>query len=330
VITITHLSKEFRLRDEPEGLAGQIKSIFRPRWRTIRALDDISLHIRSGEIVGYLGPNGAGKSTTIKLLTGILHPTSGTVEVNGIVPQRQRTQNAYNIGVVFGQRSQLSWDLPLIDSFEYLGAMYRVPKEHYRRNLNFLVELLEAGSFLHQPVRKLSLGQRMRGDIIAALLHEPPVLFLDEPTVGMDVVSKQRLLKFLQDINAEKGVTIILTTHNLSDVELICPRIVILDQGKVALDAPREEMLRRFGKRRRLVIQFENGVRDLRLPCGQVVHAEENELWVEFDRDQTSAFELIASLERDKGISDVAIKEENIESIVARIYQNGVDKPARR
>jgi len=204
--------------------------------------------------------------------------------------------------------------------------MYRVPKARYRASLEFLVDLLEIQDFLHQPVRKLSLGQRMRANIVAALLHEPPVLFLDEPTVGMDVLSKNRLLKFLQTLNAEKKTTIILTTHNLSDVERVCPRIVILDHGKIALDAPREEILRRFGKRRRLVIQFENGVRDLRLPHGQVVQEAENELWVEFDRDQISAFDLIASLERDKGITDVAIKEENIESIVTRLYQDGMQE----
>ncbi len=326
MIKISHLSKEFRVREEPEGLAGQLKAMVRPHWRTIRAVDDISLEVRAGEIIGYLGPNGAGKSTTIKLLTGILHPTAGTVEVNGIIPQRNRTQNAYNIGVVYGQRSQLAWDLPVINTFEFLGAMYRVPKAVYRRNLDSLVELLEIQPFLHQPVRKLSLGQRMRADIAAALVHEPPVLFLDEPTVGLDVLSKNRLLKFLQALNAEKGVTIILTTHNLSDVEQVCPRIVILDKGKIALDAPREEMLRRFGKQRRLVIQFENGVQALRLPHGQVVYEGGNELWVEFDRDRVSAFDLIASLERDKGITDVAIKEETIEAIVARIYQNGMQE----
>jgi ABC-2 type transport system ATP-binding protein len=326
MIKITHLSKEFRLRDEPEGLVKQLKAVIRPHWRVIRAVDDISLEVQTGEIIGYLGPNGAGKSTTIKLLTGILHPSAGKVEVNGIVPQRNHTRNAYNIGVVYGQRSQLSWDLPVIDTFEFLGAMYRVPKARYRVNLEFLVDLLEIQEFLHQPVRKLSLGQRMRADIAAALLHDPPVLYLDEPTVGMDVLAKNRLLKFLQTLNAEKKTTIILTTHNLSDVELVCPRIVILDHGKIALDAPREEILQRFGKRRRLVIQFENGVRDLRLPYGQVVKEAENELWVEFDRDRVSAFDLIASLERDKGITDVAIKEENIESIVARLYQNGLQE----
>jgi ABC-2 type transport system ATP-binding protein len=326
MIKITHLSKEFRLREEPEGVTGQLKAIFRPHWRSIRALDDVSLQVQAGEIIGYLGPNGAGKSTTIKLLTGILHPTTGSVEVNGIVPQRNRTRNAYNIGVIYGQRSQLAWDLPVIDTFEFLGAMYRVPKAIYRRNLEFLVELLEIQAFLHQPVRKLSLGQRMRADFTAALLHDPQVLFLDEPTVGLDVLSKNRLLKFLQTLNAEKGVTILLTTHNLSDVEQVCPRIVILDRGKIALDAPRDQTLKRFGKRRRLVIQFENGVRDLHLPSGQVVRESENELWVEFDRDRVSAFDLIASLERDKGITDVAIKEETIESIVTRLYQNKMEE----
>jgi len=326
MIEIIHLSKHFRLREEPERLPDRFKAVFHPRWRVIRAVDDISLQVQAGEIVGYLGPNGAGKSTTIKLLTGILHPTAGTVRVNGIVPQQKRTENAYNIGVVYGQRSQLSWDLPLIDTFEFLGLMYRVPRERYRRNLDFLVALLEMQPFLRQPVRKLSLGQRMRASIAAALIHEPPVLFLDEPTVGMDVVSKNRLLKFLQQLNAEKGVTIFLTTHNLSDVEQVCPRIVILDRGKIMLDASRAEILRRFGKRRRLVLQFENGVQEVNIPQGEVVHAEENELWVEFDRDQVSAFDLIASLERDKGITDVGIKEESIESIVARLYQNGLEE----
>jgi ABC-2 type transport system ATP-binding protein len=330
MIEIEHLSKDFCLREAGEGFAARLKAIIRPRWRVIHAVEDVSLKVEAGEIVGYLGPNGAGKSTTIKLLTGILHPTSGTVLVNGIVPQKNRAQNACNIGVVFGQRSQLSWDLPVIDTFEFLGAMYRVPQARYRSNLAFLVELLEIQPFLHQPVRKLSLGQRMRADLAAALLHEPPVLFLDEPTLGMDVLSKNRLLRLLQTLNVEKGVTILLTTHNLSDVEQVCPRILILDHGKIALDAPRAEILSRFGKRRRLVITFENGIPDLRLPYGEVVQEAENELWVEFDRDQVSAFDLIASLERDKGISDVAIKDENIESIVARLYQEGIEAAPQR
>lgn len=319
MIKIDHLSKHFRIREPSRG---KLRGLLLPAWREIRAVDDISLDIQAGEIVGYLGPNGAGKSTTIKMLAGILYPTAGSVEVNGISPHRRRAENAMSIGVVYGQRSQLSWDLPLADSFEFLGAMYRVPRERQRKNLEFLVELLDMKNFLYQPVRKLSLGQRMRADIAAALLHEPPVLYLDEPTVGLDVLSKNRMLQFLQQLNAEKHTTILLTTHNLSDVEKICPRIVILDRGKIALDASRTEILRRFGKRRVLVIQFEDGVKDLRLPQGRVIKEEENALWVEFDRDEVSAFDLIAALERDKGITDLAIKEETIESIVARIYEN--------
>lgn len=322
MIKIQHLSKHFRVRDPGSGPGGRLKSLFRPTYRVIKAVDDLSLEIRAGEIVGYLGPNGAGKSTTIKLLTGVLFPGAGSVEVNGLIPHRQRTRNAYNIGVVYGQRSQLLWDLPLVDSFEFLGAMYRVPPARCRATLDMLVELLGIAGFLHQPVRLLSLGQRMRGEIAAALLHEPPILYLDEPTVGLDIVSKNRVLQFLQDLNAEKRTTILLTTHNLGDVEQVCPRIVILDQGKIVLDAARAEILQRFGKRRVLVVQFENGVQDLSVPLGNVIRAQENELWIEFDRDRVSAFDLIASLERDKGIVDVRIKEETIETIVARLYQN--------
>jgi ABC-2 type transport system ATP-binding protein len=302
----------------------KFKRFIVPEYKTIRAVDGISFEIKRGEIIGYLGPNGAGKSTTIKMLTGVLFPTSGSVEVNGLVPYKRRTTNAYNIGVVYGQRSQLWWDLPLIDSFEILRSMYKVPTARYKQNLEGLVELLQMQDFLHQPVRKLSLGQKMRGDITASLLHEPPILYLDEPTIGLDVVSKNRVLQFLLAINAEKQTTILLATHNLSDVEQICPRIMIIDHGKVVLDEPQDEILRRFGKQRMLVVEFSNGVKNLDIPKGNVVKEEENKLWIEFNRDEVSAFDLIGSLDRDKGIVDVSIKEEDIESIVAQIYETGV------
>ncbi len=321
MIQIQHLFKTFWVTERPARWPG-LSAWLRPPRREIRAVDDLSLEIQDGEIVGYLGPNGAGKSTTIKLLTGILYPTTGSVRVNGLLPHRQRVQNAYNIGVVYGQRSQLSWDLPLGDSFEFISAMYRVPPARFRQNRDTLVELLGMQEFLRQPVRLLSLGQRMRGEIAAALIHEPPILYLDEPTVGLDVVSKKKVLRFLQDLNAEKGTTILLTTHNLSDVEQVCPRIVILDRGRLALDASRAEILHLFGKRRVLSIQFEERARELNLPQARLIKAEEAALWFEFERDQVSAFDLIASLERDKGIRDVSIQEETIESIVARLYQD--------
>jgi ABC-2 type transport system ATP-binding protein len=324
MIEVTDLSKHFKVAQPRKGLSGKFKSLFFPQSKIIKAVDDISYAIQPGEIVGYLGPNGAGKSTTIKLLTGVLVPTSGSVKVNGITPYQNRKANAYQIGVVYGQRSQLWWDLPLIDSFEILGAMYKVPKRRYKENLDFMIDLLQMQDFIDQPVRKLSLGQRMKGEIVASLQHEPPVLYLDEPTIGLDVVSKNRILQFIRDLNAQKGTTVILTTHNLSDVERICPRIMIIDKGKIVLDASQNEILSRFGKQKLLVVEFANGVVDIDIPAGQIVKKEENRLWIEFDREQVSAFDLIVSLREYRGIRDISIKEENIESIVTQIYEDGM------
>ncbi len=323
MIEVSHLSKHFKIAQPGEGFGGQLKALFAPTYKTIQAVNNISYTIQPGESVGYLGPNGAGKSTTIKLLTGVLTPSSGSVKVHGITPHRDRTANAYRIGVVYGQRSQLWWDLPLQDSFDILAAMYRVQPVRYRQVLDELVELLKMADFLTQPVRRLSLGQRMKGDIVAALLHEPPVLYLDEPTIGLDVVAKNRILEFIRQLNLQKGTTVILTTHNLSDVEQICQRIMIIDHGKVVLDDSQREILNRFGRMRQLVVEFENGVRSVELTAGKVVKTEENKLTIEFDREQISAFDLILSLKDQQGILDLSIKEENIESIVTRIYEQG-------
>lgn len=326
MINVSHLSKLFRVAQPGRGLGGKVKRLFAPQYKTIRAVDDVSFQIGEGEIVGYLGPNGAGKSTTIKLLTGVLYPTAGSLRVNGLVPHENRTQNAYHIGVVYGQRSQLNWDLPLIDSFEILAAMYKLPRQRYRGYLDFLVDLMDMAEFLDQPVRKLSLGQKMRGDLAASLLHEPPILYLDEPTIGLDVVSKNKVLQFLQDLNAEKRTTIVLTTHNLSDVERICPRIIIIDKGRIILDAMQGEILDQFGRQRVLIVEFEHGIREFAVPNGEVIKQEENKLWIAFDREQISAFELIRTLSADKGIKDISIQEPDIESIVAQIYENGLEQ----
>jgi ABC-2 type transport system ATP-binding protein len=326
MIHVSHLSKHFRVAQPGRGLGGKVKRLFAPQYKTIRAVDDVSFQIGEGEIVGYLGPNGAGKSTTIKLLTGVLYPTAGSLRVNGLVPHENRTRNAYQIGVVYGQRSQLNWDLPLIDSFDILAAMYKLPRQRYRDHLDFLVELMDMAEFLDQPVRKLSLGQKMRGDLAASLLHEPPILYLDEPTIGLDVVSKNKVLQLLQDLNAEKRTTIVLTTHNLSDVERICPRIMIIDKGRIILDASQGEILDKFGRQRLLNVEFEHGIQDLAVPhaYGTVVKEEGNKLWIAFDRDQISAFDLVRSLGADQGIKDISIREPDIESIVARIYEHGL------
>ena len=324
MIQASRLSKHFKVSQSGKGLGEKVKRLFAPQHKVIKAVDDVSFEIAAGEIIGYLGPNGAGKSTTIKLLTGVLVPTAGAVQVNGLVPHKERTKNAYNIGVVYGQRSQLWWDLPLADSFDILGAMYRLPKSRYKENLERMIELLQMQDFIDQPVRRLSLGQKMRGDIAASLLHEPPILYLDEPTIGLDVVSKNRILRFLQDLNAEQGTTIILTTHNLSDVELICPRILIIDKGTIILDASQAEILKRFGQQRLLIVEFDGETKKINIPHGTVVREEVNKLWIAFNRDQISAFDLIATLGRDKGIIDVSIKEETIESIVTQIYESGM------
>ncbi|MBN1877141.1 MAG: ATP-binding cassette domain-containing protein [Anaerolineae bacterium] len=325
MIQISNLSKHFKVVQPGAGVWGKARRWIAPQYKLIKAVDDISFEIQQGDIVGYLGPNGAGKSTTIKLLTGVLYPTGGTVRINGREPHADRTANAYNIGVVYGQRSQLWWDLPLVDSFEILAAMYKLPAVQYRRTVDFLAELLEMRDFLDQPVRKLSLGQRMRGDLVAALLHEPPILYLDEPTIGLDVISKNKMLQFLQDLNAERKTTILLTTHNLSDVEQLCRRIMIIDHGKVILDTSQHDLLSRFGQQRQLLIEFEDGVRDVALPAGRVLREEVNKLWIAFDRDEISAFALVTALGSDKGIKDIAIKEPDIETIVAQIYERGID-----
>jgi ABC-2 type transport system ATP-binding protein len=324
MIEVTHLCKHFQVALPGRSVLGRLKRLLAPQYRTIRAVEDISFEVGEGEIIGYLGPNGAGKSTTIKLLTGVLYPSSGQVLVNGCAPHKNRTRNAFHIGVVYGQRSQLWWDLPLQDSFEVLAAMYRMPRRRYRASLDSLVALLDMESFLDQPVRKLSLGQRMRGDIAAALLHEPPILYLDEPTIGLDVVSKNKVLQFLQDINAQRKTTILLTTHNLSDVEKICPRILIIDRGKIVLDATQRAILDRFGRQRVLIVEFENGVREIQAPHARVIREEENRVWVAFDRSQVSAFDVVNALGTDKGIKDISIKEADIESIVAQIYEHGI------
>ena len=328
MIEVSHLSKHFRVAQPGRGLGGKLKRLFAPQVKVIRAVDDVSFQIGEGEIVGYLGPNGAGKSTTIKLLTGVLWPTAGSVWVNGRVPHEDRRRNAYQIGVVYGQRSQLDWDLPLIDSFDILAAMYKLPRRRYRDQLDFLVELMEMAEFLDQPVRKLSLGQKMRGDLAASLLHEPPILYLDEPTIGLDVVAKNKVLQLLQALNAEKKTTIVLTTHNLSDVERICPRIMIIDQGRIILDATQREILDQFGRQRQLIVEFEHGVQEIAVPhaYGAMIKAEDNKLWIAFDREQVSAFDLIRSLDTDQGIKDLSIQEPGIESIVARIYENGLEE----
>jgi ABC-2 type transport system ATP-binding protein len=247
VIRTRDLRKTFRVARRRPGLVGGLRSLVNPIVEDVVAVDGVNLQIRTGEMVACLGPNGAGKSTTIKMLTGILVPSGGTVAVFGVEPHRQRRAVAQRIGVVFGQRTQLWWDLPLRDSFDLLRYIYRIPPKRFAHNLDQFADLLGLDEFIDTPVRQLSLGQRMRGDLAAALLHDPEVLYLDEPTIGLDVVAKHRVRSFLRDLNHQRGVTVLLTTHDMSDVERLCSRLVIIDHGRLLYDGGLDEMRARLG-----------------------------------------------------------------------------------
>ncbi len=256
IIRVKDLHKHFRVARQGRGWGGAIRNLVAPQFKEVRAVDGVSFTLQAGELVGYLGPNGAGKSTTLKILTGLLVPSSGEVQVNGFLPWKDRTRYVAQIGAVFGQRTTLWWDLPVRDSFELMQSMYQIPEARFRNNVRDFIELLEIGPFLNTPVRSLSLGQRMRADLVAALLHEPQLLFLDEPTIGLDVVAKERIRQFIRTIHERRRTTIILTTHDLSDVEKLCERVIILDLGRVLYDGSLDRLLERFEDRRSLIVTF--------------------------------------------------------------------------
>lgn len=296
---------------------------FRREKRVVRAVDAVAFDVAAGEAVGYVGPNGAGKSTTIKMLTGILVPTSGHVRVCGVEPSRGRRELARRIGVVFGQRSQLWWDLPLRDSFELLRAIYRVPAGDYQSRLRECVELLELGPFLDTPVRQLSLGQRMRGEVTASLLHGPELLVLDEPTIGLDLESKERLREFLADLNANRGTTLLLTTHDLDDIERLCPRLVVIDRGTVLADGALEELRAEVAPERVLVIDLEKPSGELAgLPGVTSSRVELNGLrhHLTFRRADTTAAALISAVATRAEVHDLVVVEPEIDDVVRRLY----------
>jgi ABC-2 type transport system ATP-binding protein len=328
LIDVQDLSKAFRIAKRRSGALGALKTLFAREYRTVQAVEGVSFTLEAGEMVGYLGPNGAGKSTTIKMLTGILVPSGGRIVVDGREPHRQRVEHVRRIGVVFGQRSQLWWDLPTIESFELLRYIYRIPADRWRLNLGAFTELLELGPFLETPVRQLSLGQRMRADLCAALLHEPSILFLDEPTIGLDVVAKERIRQFLAHINRERGVTVILTTHDLQDIERLCPRVVLIDHGRVIYDGALEALRVRYGRQRTLVVDFAGDVNGLHAPAAELVRREGPRAWLRFDRHATTAAALIADIAARYPVRDLTVEEPEIEEIVRTIYSSGSAEPA--
>jgi ABC-2 type transport system ATP-binding protein len=290
------------------------------RERTeVRAVRDLTFTVGAGEMVGYIGPNGAGKSTTIKMLTGILVPTGGHLRVAGLDPSRSRTELARRIGVVFGQRTTLWWDLPLRDSYELLRRMYRIPPERYRRNLAEFVELLSLDDLLDTPVRQLSLGQRMRGDIAAALLHDPEILYLDEPTIGLDVVSKGRLREFLRTLNAERGTTLLLTTHDLQDIEALCRRVIVIDHGTLVFDGDLADLHRHGGSTRTLVVDLVDEAPPISVPGATTKRVEGPRQWLSFPSD-ASAAPLVAAVAASYDVADLSIQEPDIEDVIRELY----------
>lgn len=316
------LAREYKIRKHYRGTMAGIRNLLTREYSLVKAVDDISFHIGAGELVGYLGPNGAGKSTTIKMLTGILVPTAGELTVGGLVPWRDRVRHVRRLGVVFGQRTTLWWDLPLVESFELLRHIYRLPEQKYRSNLADFCDLLNLDEFLSTPVRSLSLGQRMRADLAAAFLHDPEIVFLDEPTIGLDVLAKERIREFISAINRLRRTTVILTTHDLGDISRLCRRVMMIDRGKILFDGPLQDMVERFGGERQLVVELAEDYDDLTLPGARVVSVQGRKVTYSFRPNGRGAASLIEDLSRRFRWDDIGLREPDIEATVRKIYED--------
>lgn len=320
IISVRDLQKTFRLVVRRPGLGGSIANLFAPRYRSVQAVEGVSFSMQAGELVGYLGPNGAGKSTTIKVLTGLLVPSGGEVRVGGQVPWEQRERYVREIGVVFGNRPTLWWDLPVIDSLELLQPMYEIPPARFRSNMADFKRMLELEEFINTPVRSLSLGQRMRADLCAALLHEPRLLFLDEPTIGLDVVAKEQIRQFIQHIHRERGVTVLLTTHDLSDVERLCERVMILDRGHLLYDGTLAVLNRRFENSWTLKVDFDEDYPDVGLEGLAAPVRQGRQALYSFDHRSLTTAELIQRLLARFQIADLEVRRPPLEETIRRIY----------
>jgi ABC-2 type transport system ATP-binding protein len=335
IIEANQLTKVFRINQKEPGLWGAIRGLFDPRHTDKVAVDHIHFCVDPGEVVGYIGVNGAGKSTTIKMLTGILQPSEGTVRVLGRDPHRQRVANARDIGVVFGQRTQLWWDLALIESLNMIAKIYELEPARYKTLLDRFSKDLELGELLKLPIRNMSLGQKMRAELAATLIHEPKIVYLDEPTIGLDLIVKERIREFIKEQNRERGTTVILTTHDLGDIEQLCKRVIIIDNGKIIYDGPLATIKDRFGKYR--TITFETTVpvaaqaASLSLPAGAEIvsngaEADERKLVLRFDRTVATASQVAASLMNQIEVKDFSLAEPDLSSIIKQIYNGALDE----
>ena len=322
-ISVENVSKTYRVSKRGKGIPGMLANLFVPKYEKKEAVKDVSFHIAEGEMVGFVGPNGAGKSTTIKMLAGILYPDAGKISVSGQIPYRQRKQYVGNIGVVFGQKSQLQWDLPVIDSFELLKAIYRIPEETYKENLGRFTEMLDMKDFLTQPVRQLSLGQRMRADIVAALLHSPDIVFFDEPTIGVDVVGKETIREFIKELNARDKITMLFTTHDMQDIEKTCNRLLIIDKGEKVYDGSLVGIRQQYGTTRTLELELQTESILAPIPNVTITQpdASNRRKWqLQFEQNEVQMQGLMSSLLSQYQVRDLNVTEPEIETIIRKIY----------
>lgn len=321
MIAVEGLCKTFKVAKRSAGFKVAVKALFKREYSEIEALRDVSFHIDAGEVVGYIGPNGAGKSTTIKVMSGILVPDSGKCEILGRTPWNDRIKHVKDIGVVFGQRSQLMWDIPVLDSFELLRDIYRVPEQKYKKNLNKLTDILELGEILGTPVRQLSLGQRMRCEITASLLHSPRILFLDEPTIGLDAVSKVAVRKFIKEINKENGVTVILTTHDMGDVEALTDRILLIGKGQILFDGSFNNLKNRFNSYSILTVDYSGEAPLWDIESTNIISNANGRAVLQVNTKNNSVSSVISQLSNKLEIHDISVEARPVEEIIVALYK---------
>jgi ABC-2 type transport system ATP-binding protein len=321
LIKVEGITKSFKVAKRSSGLLQATKALFYREHTIVEALKDITFTINPGEIVGYIGPNGAGKSTTIKIMSGILVPDGGKCSIMGFTPWKNRVEYVKNIGVVFGQRSQLWWDVPVIDSFELLKDIYNVPQGEYKTTLDLLVETLELKDIINSPVRQLSLGQRMRCEIAASLIHNPQILFLDEPTIGLDAVSKIAVRQFIKTINQEKGVTVVLTTHDMNDIEALANRVILIGKGSLLYDGKLEELRKRFGTHKTITVDYRKNTNSMDIPGTSIIHWSPEHAVLSIDTEKILTSEVITQLSKKVDLLDVTIESQPIEDIIVQLYK---------
>ena len=323
IIKVENLCKDYRQRKGREGLTGAIKDVFNREDKIVKAVDNMSFSVEKGEIVGYIGPNGAGKSTTIKMLIGILVPSSGAIDVNGVIPFKHRELNARRIGVVFGQRTQLWWDIPLSETLSLMRYVYDVPEQQYQENLKIFADILAIDKFIHTPVRQLSLGQRMRADISVALLHNPDILYLDEPTIGLDVVVKERIREFILEVNKKRNTTVILATHDMSDIERLSSRVMVINTGKLVYDGNLDTLKKRYGSEEMIVAELANKIEDTSELTGMGVDEikyQDNKITIKYDSLKINSSTVLKWLIDKAETKDISIKVTPIEDVIRKMY----------